>query len=1081
LLSLTANINAQQSSPRFEHIGVKDALPQPTAVVRAQDDQGFVWFASSERTMRRILHCLLVIMMSATLFAQNNWERFGTTPVLELGPAGSWEVFALGGPNILEVDDTLRMWYGACEDGNSNYAIGYAWSLGGLTWTKSEHNPVLDVGIDGSWDANNVIFPNVRHEDGEYIMWYAGSGNAYPYDRLKVGVARSSDPIHWVKDTVNNPVFEGSDDGSWDDKSTGVFSVDNNGSEYTIWYNGRQSSGHYQIGRATSVDGVTSWTRDPLNPIISNGAYGSWDYQETYGQSLCHVGELVEIFYSGINSEIAIGLAISADGDNFTKYPENPVFESAPAGAWDDESVSDPFVIYDVVEETFQMWYTGWNGNQGQIGYVTLSPDISTIVLTDFQLFHKSVPIDPELSKDKKYGYYLPEHISKLNAIELSYLENEFSFEFVALGYRNPILNQYTYKLEGIDKDWIQTDASNRIATYTNLDPGDYTFQVKGSNNDGQWNEDGVSLAITIKPPWWRTNLAYLGYFLLIIFIPTIFYRIRIARFRLQHQVELEHREAERYHEIDELKSRFFANISHEFRTPLTLILGPVGKMLTKLKGSEYDQDLHLMQRQAKRLLELVTQLLDLSKLEAGKMKIQVSQRNIIPLLKGLTLSFASLAERDKITLSFISELEDIQIFVDKDAISKIINNLLSNAFKFTESDGAIQVNVRIVSESALSSEGEICIAITDNGIGISTERVDKIFDRFYQVDSGETREREGTGIGLALTHELVELHKGSIGVSSEEGEGTTFTIRLPLGRAHLGEADIVETEEGHTIDPSLEQIPVEETIPSLTQIPEDDSQPILLIVEDNTDVRSYIRSYLDQEFNCFEAVDGEEGLKQALELIPDLIISDVMMPKMDGVEFCQRIKTDMHTSHIPVILLTAKADMESKLEGLETGADAYLTKPFEAEELLVRIKNLIAQRVLLRQRFQQDLNLIPEDIPLSSMDEQFFKKATGIISDQLQSSDFNVEQFSAKIFMSRQHLNRKLKALTGRSTVDFIRTVRLKRAAILLQHHESTITEISYKVGFANPSHFTMSFQKEFGKTPKDYLVEYQKSQNKE
>ncbi|MCK5794979.1 MAG: response regulator, partial [Anaerolineales bacterium] len=544
---------------------------------------------------------------------------------------------------------------------------------------------------------------------------------------------------------------------------------------------------------------------------------------------------------------------------------------------------------------------------------------------------------------------------------------------------------------------------------------------------------------------------------------------------KLLHDLEIKNIESEKLKELDQLKTRFFANISHEFRTPLTLILGPVGKMLSKLKGSEYDQDLNLMQRQVKRLLELVTQLLDLSKLEAGKMKIQVSQRNIVPLLKGLTLSFASLAEREKITLSFNTELEDIQIFVEKEAITKIINNLLSNAFKFIEPGGNIQVNVTTNIESDLSDEGEICISITDDGIGIPAERLERVFERFYQVDNSETREREGTGIGLALTRELVELHKGSIEVTSQEGEGTTFTICLPLGKEHLSVEAIVATEEDHIAESPVDQIAVEETIPSLTQTTGAESQPILLIVEDNADVRSYTRSYLDEQYNCFEAVDGEDGLAQALELIPDLIISDVMMPKMDGVEFCRRIKSDELTSHIPVILLTAKADLESKLAGLETGADEYLTKPFEAEELLVRINNLIEQRELLRKRFQQDLHLIPEDLNLSSMDEQFLKEATGIIGDHLQNSDFNVDRFSSKIFMSRQHLNRKIKALTGRPAVDFIRSVRLKRAVTLLQHRESTITEIAYKVGFATPPHFTASFQKEFGKTPSDFLAEQQ------
>ncbi len=701
------------------------------------------------------------------------------------------------------------------------------------------------------------------------------------------------------------------------------------------------------------------------------------------------------------------------------------------------------------------------------------NPHVPPIAITDFQVFHQSLMIDPVKSENDRSASYLPRSIPYLDAIELSYQQNVFSFEFAALDFRNPMRNQYAYMLEGFNDDWTYTDASNRTATYTNLDPGEYIFQVKGSNNDGLWNEEGTSIRITISPPWWKTKLAYSAYFLLIIAALIISYRLRITRLRLQYQAQMDHLEAERYHEIDELKSRFFANISHEFRTPLTLILGPISKLLSRTSDSDSEKDLNLMQRQAKRLLELVTQLLDLSKLEAGKMKIQASQQNIIPLLKGLTLSFASLAERDKITLSFNTELEDIQVFVEKDAIAKIINNLLSNAFKFTETGGTIQVNVTTTGESYLSSEGEICIAIQDNGVGIPAERVNKIFERFYQVDNSETREREGTGIGLALTRELIELHKGRISVSSKEGEGTTFTIRLPLGSAHLSENEIVQMSENMEPTSSEILIPEEDKVSIIKPLNTDEAQPLLLIVEDNSDVRSYIRSYLDQDYTCHEAKDGEAGLKQALELIPDLIISDVMMPKMDGVEFCKQIKSDVHTSHIPVILLTAKADLESKLEGLETGADAYLTKPFEAEELLVRIKNLIEQRELLRQRFRQDLSLVPAGLKLSSMDQQFLEKATGIIRDHINDFDFNADQFSKKIFMSRQHLNRKLKALTGHATLEFVRSIRLKSATQLLRNRQATITEIAYEVGFSDPSHFTKSFQKEFGQTPSAFLAE--------
>ena len=699
----------------------------------------------------------------------------------------------------------------------------------------------------------------------------------------------------------------------------------------------------------------------------------------------------------------------------------------------------------------------------GDYGLNSFFPDqiqenmtIPPIVLTSFKKLNKEVELDSS--------------VSYINHITLEPHENVFSFEFAALNFVNPQKNQYAYRMDGFDDDWILTDASNRDANYTNLDPGDYTFRVKGSNNDGLWNETGASVKVTILPHWWESNLAYFVYFLLFLGALYKYRNFELNRLKLHQQYELEHFEANKLKEIDQVKSRFFANISHEFRTPLTLILGPIRKMLTRAVDPDSQNDLNLMQRQAKHLLDLVSQLLDLSKLEAGKLNVQVSKRNIVPLLKGLTLSFASLAERDRKILSFDTDLEEIQIYVNKEAITRIMNNLLSNAFKFTTDTGSVGVDVKVLPDSESFIAGSLEVSVSDNGIGIPHTRIEKVFDRFYQVDNSVTRERDGTGIGLALTKELVELHHGTIEASSGEKGGTTFTIQLPLGRAHLKAEEIFDPDEQETDEALDDQLTVDSETSFSTKPNLDESKPILLIVEDNVDVRNYIRSDLEELYNCYEAIDGEAGLEQARELIPDLIISDVMMPKMGGIEFCEKIKTDELTSHIPVILLTAKADLESKLEGLETGADDYLTKPFETQELQIRIKNLIEQRELLRERFQKDSSLVPEGLNLSSMDEQFLEKASEIIRDHLTEQEFSVDILSNKIFMSRQHLNRKLKAITGRTAVQFIRIVRLKSAIQLLTGKQATIAEIAYQVGFGNTSHFSRVFQEEYSCSPSEY-----------
>ena len=721
----------------------------------------------------------------------------------------------------------------------------------------------------------------------------------------------------------------------------------------------------------------------------------------------------------------------------------------------------------------------------GSSGLVSFYPDSMVsnpvppnIVLTDFKIAHKSVPVQPVSRDGVRDGYFLPLAISRLEELQLSHREQIISFTFAALDFRSPQKNQYAYKLEGFEDEWTYVDASMREATYTNLDPGDYVFRVMGSNNDGVWNEQGVSLKISISPPWWETQWAYLGYLLVLAGIAVALWRFQVSKIKLTHQVELEHLSAEHYHELDEHKSRFMANISHEFRTPLTLILGPVSNLMNQIKDHDMQADLHLIQRQAKRLLELVVQLLDISKLEDNQMILQASQQNIVPLVKGLVDSFGSLADRNSIDLMFEAAEENIQLYVEKDAVVKILNNLLSNAFKFSGSGKSIKVSLSQSPDSPLSREGEVIIRVSDTGIGIPENHLDKVFDRFHQVDNTETRQWGGTGIGLSLSKELVELHGGTISVDSNPDVGTVFTIRLPRGRQHLNAHEIVQPE--YITNQDSDAV----TVSDLDQEAEDthggqngggEALPIILIVEDNLDVRNYIRGYLDNNYQCYEAVDGQDGLNRVRELVPDLVISDVMMPKMNGLELCHRIKTDGRTSHIPVLMLTAKADMDSKVKGLETGADAYLTKPFEALELKIRIKNLINQRLALRERFQREFSLIPSDMDISSMEQKFMERAVQIIGEHLSDPQFKVDSFAQKIFMSRQQLNRKLKALTGRTAVEFIRLIRLKRAAMLLKNNHATITEIAYQVGFSNPSHFSKSFHQEFGMSPSTFLSDQQ------
>lgn len=522
--------------------------------------------------------------------------------------------------------------------------------------------------------------------------------------------------------------------------------------------------------------------------------------------------------------------------------------------------------------------------------------------------------------------------------------------------------------------------------------------------------------------------------------------------------------EKQRFEDLDHLKSRFFANISHEFRTPLTLILAPLASIKHKLGSHDDQKSIAVIERNANRLLHLINQLLDLSKLEAGKMDMQMQEHNFALLLKGIVMSFESLAKRKNIRLHFVSQKDNMPLWVDKEKVEQIFYNLLSNAFKFTAEYGEISV---MISEQ----NGVIEVLVRDNGLGIPASRIAHIFDRFYQVDSSETREHEGTGIGLALVKELVTLHGGQISVESQVDQGSTFCIHLPKEHKSFAAKDT-----GHTSSSKTNKLAIIDTaIPATTTNPsleiDQTERPIILIVEDNKDVRHYIKQHFKADFKIIEADDGQAGIELALEHSPDLIISDVMMPKKDGYQLCKQLKTDQRTSHIPIILLTAKAAQEEKLRGLEIGADDYLIKPFNTQELEIRTKNLIASRVQLRKLFSENTQSPQLPKGLNKIDRAFLEKVQQVVNTNLNNEQFNVELFAQELNMSRVHLNRKLKALTDLSANKYIQTVRLQKAMNLLQQQAGNVSEIAFQTGFKSTAYFVKCFREKYGKTPGSLL----------
>jgi DNA-binding response OmpR family regulator/anti-sigma regulatory factor (Ser/Thr protein kinase) len=444
-------------------------------------------------------------------------------------------------------------------------------------------------------------------------------------------------------------------------------------------------------------------------------------------------------------------------------------------------------------------------------------------------------------------------------------------------------------------------------------------------------------------------------------------------------------------------------------------------------------------------------------------MNLHVSEVEMVEFLREIVSAYESLAASKGIKYFFNSEVSELKVYVDREKIEKVVHNLLSNAFKFTKENGEVVLNLR--------PDGKKCLIIVrDTGIGIPSGKVDKVFDRFYQVDSSQTREYEGTGLGMALSKELVELHQGTITVDSKEGKGTVFTVALPLGKDHIKPDEIVEVEDRPKADLSIEEtfMSPEQTVDVNTI--ESTEQPILLIVEDNADMRQYIRKIFSDEYQIQEAPNGKEGLQKAKESIPDLIISDVMMPEMDGYTLCERIKTNEQTSHIPVILLTAKADRDSRIAGLETGADDYLAKPFDAEEIKVIVRKRIEERRKIRERFSKEITLEPKQIAITSFDEKFLKKVMAIIEDHISDEKFSIDDLSREAGYSNMHFYRKIKGLAGETPSQFLRTIRLKRAAELLRAKSDNVTQIAYSVGFNSLSYFNKCFKEQFGVTPGQY-----------
>ncbi|MDN3583854.1 hybrid sensor histidine kinase/response regulator transcription factor [Mucilaginibacter flavus] len=694
----------------------------------------------------------------------------------------------------------------------------------------------------------------------------------------------------------------------------------------------------------------------------------------------------------------------------------------------------------------------------------TVKPD-PNLVFTDFRLFNKSVSAGDTV----KGKVVLEKSISETTALTLNHNENVFEIEFATCEYFYPNKIKYQYMLEGFDKGWITFPANSHSATYTNLDGGDYTFKVRALNTDKV-----LALKITVMPPFWKTPAAYAEYLFLLVSL-ILYVRHRGIR-KLERQFDAkqteieaerkltnEREEAQRMHQLDLMKIKFFVNISHEFRTPLSLILSPIDDLIKITDKPAQQHHLTMIKRNSKRLLNLVNQLVDFRKMEYNELKLSLNKGDIIQFIKDVSSSFTDVAHQKQIEFLFESEINSFTTKFDHDKIERILFNLLSNAFKFTSAGGTISVILSVPEDDTLPDDQKMLeIRVIDTGIGITKENQEMIFERFFQDDIPESLLNQGSGIGLSITKEFVKMHGGSIKLESEPDYGSCFIISLPVG------GKIEKTDAQGKQDKSAKQI-----LKNTEGIHGSTKKSTVLLIEDDDDLRFYLKENLKNTFHIIEASNGKEGWQKALSLHPKLIVSDVTMPEMDGLELSRKIKGDSRTAQIPIILLTAVTGEEDQLAGLECGANDYIIKPFNFEILLSKIHNLLTMQQTFKETYQKQVEIQSQDVAVVSEDEKFLKNALDFIEQNITKSNFSVEELSRHLALSRVSLYRKLLTLTGKTPVDCIRTIRLKRAVQLLEKSKLSIANVAYEVGFNNAAYFAKVFREEYGMLPSEYIAE--------
>jgi len=943
---------------------------------------------------------------------------------------------------------------------------GWIWIgtyLEGLFCYKANENLLVKYKMPGAdrenW--NNYIF-NIK-EDTSGNLWIATNGGGLFYLNVEQGsVTDQTSPrvagrVESIKPFVNALEYD-SDSTLWIGTYNGLF----------CWNLKKETFRSFSVkGGEIANDIIFSIVKDRQNRIWFGTLAGLYCYTLADNKLVRFSTDngLFDNNVMAIEIDQSNNLWISTTAGISKLNPETGVFQN--------------YFVYDGLPCNEFRPGASFNDKDGTIyfggtdGLVYFNPDSiksnaenPNLIFTRFKIFNQEIKYNPSVSNN-----ILQCDVNEADTIVLDYSFQSFTIEFAAINFTVPEKIKYAVQLEGFSPRWDYKDYKQRYASYTNLNPGTYFLNVKSTNPDGQWGNTSRRVCIIVRPPFWATWWAFIVYVVVLISIIYFIRKIALFRIDMKNQLQLEHIERERLEEMNAAKMRFFTNVSHEIRTPLTMLLGPIDKLIHSNPTEVQKKNLHYIYRNTVRIERIVNQLLELQKLENTELKPQMREIDLVQFLNEIISLFEEAASDKKVHLLFEPQCDELWVWIDPEKMDHVIFNLLSNALKFSAPEGFITISIQIQPEQP--RDGNFVIAVADTGKGMYQKYLDRIFDRFYQIDDDEKEQAIGTGIGLHLSKELVEIQYGTLLVESRLGFGSTFFITMPLGNKHLSPEEM-DRQPKLAMNTTLSDRFLNNVDNQLVdEVGESDTTEgnLILIIEDDNDILHYLEGELSENYRIITANNGVDGWKLAFEKTPDLIVSDIMMPGMNGLDLCKRVKSTIETSHIPVILLTAKTSVEHEIEGLEMGADEYVHKPFHPRLLRLKIDKTIESRSLLKQQFNKNVTFIAKEMTVTSADEKFLQKAYDFVKSNLSDANLNIEKMSNELSISRVHLYRKLKALTNQNPTEFIRTIRLKQAAYLLSQGKLNISEVAYMVGFNSHQYFSNSFQRYFNMSPTEFL----------